>query len=93
MATIPEIRLDILREAARCPDLFLQQKMKDWERELHRRPPVRKVQREARSATEASENAIREYAARNPNASYRKMSAVFGQSIGRISEALAGKRS
>lgn len=91
--TIPEIREQILHEAKRCPDLFLRAQMLEWERELHRRPPVRKVQREARSATEASENAIREYAAQNPNASYRKMSAVFGQSIGRISEALAGKRS
>jgi hypothetical protein len=91
--TIPEVREDMLHEAAHCPDLFLRSKLLAWEAELHRRPPVRKVRREARSVTEASEQAIREYAARHPQASYRKMSAVFGQSIGRISEALAGKRS
>ena len=91
--TIPEVRKAMLAEAKVCTDLMTRALLIELERELHRRPPVRKVQREARSATEASENAIREYAARNPNASYRKMSAVFGQSIGRISEALAGKRS
>jgi hypothetical protein len=91
--TIPEIREQILNEAAHCPDLFLRSRLLTWERELHRRPPVRKVRREARAATEASEQAVREYAASHPNASYREMSVLFRQSVGRISEALAGKRS
>jgi hypothetical protein len=90
--TIPEVREDMLREAAQCHDLFLRSKLLAWEAELHRRPPVRKVRREARAATEASEQAVREYAASHPNASYREMSVLFRQSVGRISEALAGRR-
>jgi hypothetical protein len=91
--TIPEVREAMLAEAKACGDLITRERLLTWERELHRRPPVRKVRREARAATEASEQAVREYAASHPNASYREMSVLFRQSVGRISEALAGKRS
>jgi hypothetical protein len=90
--TIPEIRTAMLAEAAKCPDLFLRSRLLEWERELHRRPPARKANRHCRPMTEATAEAIREYAAAHPKAGYQVMSARFGVSIGRVSETLAGKR-
>jgi hypothetical protein len=93
MATIPEIREQILHEAARCPDLFLRAQMLEWERELHRRPPVRKAPRQCRTMTDDRTDAIRAYAIAHPKAGYFEMSKIFGVSVGRISESIRGKRS
>lgn len=93
MATIPEIRAAMLAEAKSCGDIVTRARLIEWERELHRRPPVRKAPRQCRAMTDDRTDAIRAYAAARPSAGYHEMSKVFGVSTGRISEALAGKRS
>ncbi|MDR7037361.1 hypothetical protein J2X36_002108 [Methylobacterium sp. BE186] len=90
--TIPEIREQMLAAAAQTFDPAIAEQLKVWEQHLHRRAPVRRAPRHCRPLTDATADAIKEYAAAHPRAGYQIMSARFGVSIGRVSEVLAGKR-
>lgn len=89
---IPEIRDEMLAAAKETPDLFLQEKILRWERELHRRKPVRKANRQCTPMTDGLAEAIQRYAANHPREGYQAMSLRFSVSVGRISEVLAGRR-
>lgn len=89
---IPEIRDEMLVAAKETADPALQEKILRWERELHRRKPVRHTASRGRRMTDELADAIQRYAADFPGEGYLAMSLRFSVSIGRISEVLAGRR-
>ncbi|MFP5514848.1 MAG: hypothetical protein ACLGJC_17400 [Alphaproteobacteria bacterium] len=94
MATIPDIRGEILVvassvEAGVIP-ADLARTLRRWELDLHRRKPVQRTPPRRRGQSAADD--IRAYAAANPGASYHEIANATRTTIGRVSEALAGKR-
>lgn len=81
--TIPECRAE-LRSIIRRLRLI--------ERQMYRRSPKRKAAPESSVMTPYLKGKIRQYARKHSTASYKKIGDVFNVSIGRVSEALAGKR-
>ena len=62
------------------------------EKEMYRRPAVRRARVEHAPLTAARKRRIRAFAKANPKMSYAKIGKYFNVGIGRVSEALAGKR-
>jgi len=62
------------------------------ERQMYRRRRKRRAAPESNPVTPDLIRKIRKYAIEHPRASYKEMGALYGVSIGRVSEALAGKR-
>lgn len=81
--TIPECR-DALRA------IIL--KLREVERNMYRRPAARRARREHAVLTPALARKIRLYAAAHPRMSYRRIGELFNVGIGRVSEAIRGKR-
>ena len=90
---IPEIRAQILATANTCRDPSLKSRLLTWERELHRRPYVRKASQHSKPTTQGLADRIRHHAVRHPHAPLQEIAVAFGVNIGRVSEALSGKRS
>lgn len=89
---IPELREQMLSMADQiAPWAFgLASVIREWERELHRRAPVRRVVSERK--TPPDPDALRRYAAAYQDETYMDIATRFNCSIGRVSEALAGFR-
>jgi hypothetical protein len=95
MATIPDVRntLAVIALNLRLTGRSREANQIEWcIMELHRRSYVRKARAKSAPATTGLYNQIRAYAAANPGASYMEIGQVFKVSNGRVSEALAGKR-
>jgi hypothetical protein len=60
--------------------------------ELSRRPAVRRAPRTSEPMTPELKAKIRAYAHANPRLGYMEIAAVFNVSLGRVSEAIRGKR-
>jgi hypothetical protein len=90
---IPEVREEMLRIAEEVEDLGfvdIADRLSVLEKELYRRPPVRRAQRRKKTPPH---NEIRAYAAAHPDLDYQDIARHFGNcDSGRISEALAGFR-
>ncbi len=86
--TIPEVRdyLFILADQHSMPELA------ELATQLYRRPPVRRAKPRRTGGREALYGEIRGYAAAQPDASYHEIANKFDTTIGRVSEAIAGKR-
>jgi hypothetical protein len=82
MATIPEVREELLTIAARIVEL---------EKELHRRPAVKKAPSRKRPVG-STNDAIRAFAAQHTDLDNHLIAVHFGVNTARVSEALAGKR-
>lgn len=89
---IPEIRAQMLAEADACADPALKTRLLTWERELHRRPYARKAEPSSNPSNRGLAARIRRHAAANPDAPLHEIAAAFGVNPGRVSEAIAGKR-
>lgn len=59
---------------------------------MYRRSPVTKAPRRSSSVTDRKLQEIRSYHAINPTATYMSIGQIYDVSIGRVSEAIAGKR-
>jgi hypothetical protein len=92
MTTIPEIRAEMLRTADSLKNPALQYLIRSWEKELHRRPYVRKASRKSNPCTDQIDRRIRAYARLHKDASQQEIANAHGVNPGRVSEALAGKR-
>lgn len=93
---IPEIRKELLDiagilEAAIGP-CDLAARVRGLEKELYRRPPVRKSKPQQRSLTPALRAEIKQYAEAFPDETYMTIGRVFNVNSGRVSEAVAGHR-
>lgn len=88
MRTIPEIRARLHDLAAEhgLPELAL------LAEETRRRAPCRKAAPRRRSLTPELAQAIRDHARAHPGAAYHEIAERFHTNIGRVSEALAGRR-
>lgn len=83
MMTIPECR-DELRAVIR--------KLREIERNMYRRPAARRARREHDVMTAALARRIRAFAKEHPRMSYRRIGERFNVGIGRVSEAIRGRR-
>lgn len=92
MKTIPQIRTELLEIADETRSANLSRRIKSLVTQMYRRAPVRRAKIESVPFTPALAREIRGYARLNPKVSYPTMARRFTVSIGRISEALAGKR-
>lgn len=92
MKTIPMIRTELLEIADETRSNSLSRRIKALVTQMYRRPPVRRAKVESVPFTPELARSIRGYARQNQDASYPVMARRFRVSIGRISEALAGKR-
>jgi hypothetical protein len=96
---IPEIRVELLAIAEWLDDYaesvsnkhlaHSAARLRLLEKELHRRPPVRRAKV---NKTTPPTRLIRAFAEENPDMDYIDMAAAMGIATGRISEALVGKR-
>jgi hypothetical protein len=88
MTTIPEIRtrLIYLAQEHALPELAV------LAQALKRRPMVRKARPKYRPLTPVLKEDIQAYAGRFPDLSYQEIANHFFTNIGRVSEALRGKR-
>ncbi len=96
MATTPEVREELFSLCKEFDFLMtqltrLQEKLLWCEKELHRRPPVKKAPPRKRPK-ESTPEAIREFAAKYPDLDNHIIAVRFGVNTARVSEALAGKR-
>jgi hypothetical protein len=99
MATIPELRPELLAIAERLPYAPLKERMEMAERlrwiesELHRRPAVSKVAAPRSPPMNPVLAArIRNYHYDNPKRAFHEIAARFKVNSARVSEAIAGKR-
>jgi hypothetical protein len=94
MKTIPKIRKELLMLAnkldIKCPAHA--RKIRRLVKQMKRRSPIRRSRRESASLTPELALRIRKVALANPSTSYMQLARIFATSIGRVSEALAGKR-
>lgn len=95
--TIPQVRACLLTLAAalRSGDASPEAAADDIEGlvvHLHRRKAIRKAPVKQAGLTKKMAHAIRLFAEANPEVNYQEMATVFETNIGRVSEALAGKR-
>lgn len=93
MRTIPELRAEMRiaadrYDAAGLPDLAW--RVREWERDLYRRSPVRRAKPSSYLRPDPGE--IVAFAEEHPDLSYMEIAACFDCSTGRVSEALAGFR-
>lgn len=90
---LPEVRDEFMVIAERLDNMGLgmtADRVRYLVRQMHRRSPVRR----ARSTTpHIPPRIIRYYARMHPTLGYMEIAAMAGTNIGRVSEALAGKRS
>lgn len=84
MTSIPEIRarLHVLADQLGCQELH------ELAEATRRNPPVKRAPRRSRPMHRKIGDAIRAYAAANPNASNQAIGEVFKVNAGRVSEAL-----
>ena len=87
--TIPEIRR---RLHALAEELGLQE-LAELAEATRRRPPLRKASVESNPMTPREAEQIRQFAEAYPSLSQMHIADRFGVNIGRVSEALFGKRS
>lgn len=85
---IPEIR----RELHKLADDFDIPRLHQLAGELMRRPAVRRAKVRSARVTEELEEDIRNFAKRNPGSHYTDIARYFNVNPGRVSEAIAGKR-
>lgn len=87
--TIPQIRARLIELAAEhgIPEL------EELALETKRRPHVRKAPARSVQMTDRVAEDIRRYAAKHPRMPYAQIGVHFNLNQGRVSEALAGKRS
>lgn len=85
---IPEVR-DELRRIA---EEFSIPRLHDLADELIRRPTVRRTKVKSNKVTIDVEASIRSFARRNPDMSYVEIARYYNINPGRVSEAIAGKR-
>ena len=85
---IPEVREELrqMAEQLGIPRLH------DLADELLRRPTVRKTRVKSTKVTVDVETSIRSFARRNPDMSYVEIARYYNVNPGRVSEAIAGKR-
>lgn len=90
MATIPDVRERIKDLAARHPQLSGE--LLDIERELHRRPVRERAEPRSEPMTSELRIAMRRYRKTHPDMPLQAIADAFNVNIGRVSEALRGKR-
>jgi hypothetical protein len=83
LKTVPEVRARLLEIA---------EELQELERQLWRRPAVRRAKAEHNKMTPRLAFRVRRYASANPSMSYAKIGRVFNVHPGRVSEVVAGKR-
>ena len=93
MKTIPQVRNELL-ELANSGTIGVSQsrKIKSLVKSLYRRPAIRRATPEHRHVTSELSASIRDWADKNPDHSYATIGRIWNVSIGRVSEAVAGKR-
>jgi hypothetical protein len=91
MATIPEVRERIRQLAEAHPQISGE--LLDIERELHRRPVKERAEPRSEPMTPELRTTIRMYRREYPYLPLQAIADVFNVNIGRVSEALRGKRS
>lgn len=95
MKTIPQIRKELLELASvsqQTGNLSASRKLKSLVKQLYRRKPVRRANKDSVTMTPELTERIRRFAMNNPNMSYKKIGNRFSVASGRVSEAVAGKR-
>lgn len=92
MKTIPQVRKELLEIANTTRSPQLSRKLKLLVNNMYRRPAVRRAAKEHAEYTPELGRRIKLYALGHPTASYTVIAAHFDVSIGRVSEAIAGKR-
>lgn len=95
MATVPEVRGEMLvvaqrLEAGQIDPADLPTYLRRWEMDMHRRKPIQRAKPQRRGRV-ASED-IKRFMDANPEASYHDAANATHSTIGRVSEALIGKR-
>ena len=83
MMTIPECRHELR---------IIMHRLKLIEKNMHRRKPARRARKEHVTLTPTLKRKIRKFAGDNPRMSYVRIGKYFNVGIGRVSEALRGKR-
>lgn len=91
MKTIPQVRKELLVIAESQPEA-VQRKIRALVRDMYRRPAVRRVKIESVEYTPELGRRIKTFANSRRNMSYKRIANRFHVSIGRVSEALVGKR-
>lgn len=92
MKTIPQVREELLKLANTLDDRGTVRKLKNLVKHMYRRAPVRRAGREHIALTPMLVARIKKVASMNSDISYATLGRMFNVSIGRVSEALAGKR-
>lgn len=99
MKTIPEVRKELLKVASTLrlndgyTDLYTEaNKIVNLVRSMYRRKAVRRAPIEHVTLTPSLAAKIKKYAKRHQKQSYATIGNKFNVSIGRVSEALVGKR-
>lgn len=94
MKTIPQVRTALKLVATEVDQLNpnIARRIRGLILDMYRRPAVRKVKTESVEFTPELGRKIKAFARNNPNKSYKRIANRFNVSIGRVSEALAGKR-
>lgn len=97
MKTIPQIRLELLDIAKslqnneHSPE-HVSRRIRYLVRNMYRRKTVRRAKVEHAHTTKELQLKIRKYAKANPKKSYAAIGNKFNVAIGRVSEALVGRR-
>lgn len=92
MKTIPQVRKELLLLADAVRNDKVSRKLKSLVRNMYRRPYARKARTESITCTPELARQIKFFARSNPTWSYKRIANNFNVSIGRVSEAVAGKR-
>lgn len=95
MKTIPQVRTELTELASNLRsegNRGTAIRINNLVKHMFRRPSVRRAAKESVVFTPAVAREIRSYAAAHPASSYKRMAARFNVTIGRVSEALAGRR-
>jgi hypothetical protein len=99
MKTIPQVREYLLKLAdsinnGKATDVnYIVRQLRNAVNNMKRRPYVRKASTESKLMTPQLKRRIKAFATNNPHMTYMRIANYHGVSIGRVSEALAGKRS
>ena len=94
MKTIPQIREELLEIADTIDgeEISSARRIRRLVKAMYRRPAIRRAQAESRPVTPELMDYIRNFAKQNPTYSYATIGRIWGVAIGRVSEALSGKR-
>ena|SRR5215203_848704 len=95
--TIPEVRVELSKLMVTLVEVAqtltdITQEIAYLRGELHRRPAVRKARAKSKPLDKAMAKQIRFTAKYHPDWSYEEIGRYTGVNIGRVSEALRGKR-